>query len=100
MTTIDLDAFKSDIAASRLCNSMWSNLDELVECSDDTLTSFHHLSEEEICDVINAPSSSWKFNLVPTWLLKLCVGELTPVITKMVNLRLYQLSKLARKMLL
>ena len=41
-------------------------------------------------DIINAPSSSWKFDPVPTLLLKLCVNELTPVITKMVNLPVYQ----------
>jgi hypothetical protein len=35
---IDIDTFKADISASKLCNSTWSNVNELAKCYDDTLS--------------------------------------------------------------
>jgi len=44
-----------------------------------------------VSDIIMGPShSSCQLDPIPTWLLKLCGSELTPVITKMINLSLQQ----------
>ena len=35
---INVEAFKSDLKASDLCTTSWSNLDDMVKCYDETLT--------------------------------------------------------------
>lgn len=52
---------------------------------------FHQLSEIEIRDmVIKSSNVSCELDPIPTWLLKLCADELSPIITKMVNFSLEQ----------
>ena len=50
------------------------------------LERFTHASEDEVKTLImKSPSKSCSLDPVPTWLLKLCVGELLPIITAIVN---------------
>ena len=35
--------------------------------------------------ILMAPSKSCEFNLIPSWLLKECVDELSPIVTSIVN---------------
>ena len=52
---------------------------------------FLPISEEEVhCIIVNSSNESCKLDSLPTWLLKLCTNELTPVITEMVNLSLHE----------
>lgn len=51
------------------------------------LDSFSTVIESDDCAVIMSSSSaSCKLDPIPTWPLKLCIDELLPVITEMVNL--------------
>lgn len=55
------------------------------------LETFALLSEKDVHDIItNSSNASCKLDPIPTWLLKLCANELTPVITKMINLSLQE----------
>ena len=57
--------------------------------SDHQLSQFQPATEEEIRKLILASSSaSCKLDPIPTPLLKICVDELLPTITKIVNLSL------------
>jgi hypothetical protein len=38
MRQINMDAFKSDIITSNLCNETWANLNDLVQSYDETLS--------------------------------------------------------------
>ena len=62
-----------------------------VPAPENKLEKFDVLSEEEVSDVIMGSSNtSCQLDPIRTWLLKLCRSELTPVITKMINLFLQQ----------
>ena len=50
------------------------------------LERFTHASEDEVKTLImKSPSKSCSLDPMPTWLLKLCVSELVPIITAIVN---------------
>ena len=56
---------------------------------DIKLDSFKLLSEEEVHNIImKSSNATCNLDPIPTWLLKLCASELTPVIMKMINLSL------------
>jgi hypothetical protein len=56
---------------------------------DVKLETFRPLSEEEVYNIIvKSSNATCSLDLIPTWLLKLCAHELTPVIMKMINLSL------------
>ena len=49
--------------------------------------SFSMISDDDICKIVmNSPSKSCKLDPLPTWLVKACIPELVPIITKIVNL--------------
>ncbi len=51
------------------------------------LESFSLLSEDEVRKIVmQSLNASSQLDPIPTWLVKICCDELTPVITKMVNL--------------
>ena len=51
------------------------------------LESFCLLSEDEVLKIVmQSSNASSQLDPIPTWLVKICCDELTPVITKMVNL--------------
>ena len=55
------------------------------------LESFKSLSFQDVHDVImQLSSASCKLDPIPTWLVKLCLPELLPSITRIVNLYLYK----------
>jgi len=50
------------------------------------LERFTHASEDEVKTLImKSPSKSCSLDPMPTWLLKLCVSELLPIVTTIVN---------------
>ena len=52
-------------------------------------TCFSEVSQETVRKIImQSPSSSCDLDCIPTWLLKSCINELVPSITKIVNLSL------------
>lgn len=52
-----------------------------------TMYSFYMISDDDICrTVTNLPTKSCKLDPLPTWLVKTCLPELVPIITKIVNL--------------
>ena len=52
-----------------------------------SMNSFYMFSTDDICKIVmNSPSKSCKLDPIPTWLVKVCVPELVPAITKIVNL--------------
>ena len=54
---------------------------------DSSFSDFSLISEETVHDIImKSPSSTCSLDPIPTWLLKKCVIELLPIITKIVNL--------------
>ena len=53
---------------------------------DQSMTSFNNLSEDEVTQLIHkVPSKSSELDPLPTHLLKQCLAELTPVITRSIN---------------
>lgn len=45
------------------------------------------VAEDDVCvAIMSSSNTSCQLDLIPTWLLKLCINELAPVITDMVNL--------------
>ena len=65
----------------------------LVECRNPEvkLESFKSLSFQDVHDVImQLSSASCKLDPIPTWLVKLCLPELLPSITRIVNLSLQE----------
>ena len=58
----------------------------MVDPCRTSLERFTHASEAEVKTLImKSPSKSCSLDPMPTWLLKLCVGELLHIITAMVN---------------
>ena len=56
---------------------------------DVKLETLRPLSEEEVYNIIiKSSNATCNLDPIPTWLLKLCARELTPVIMKMINLSL------------
>ena len=56
---------------------------------DVKLETLRPLSEEEVYNIIiKSSNATCSLDPIPTWLLKLCARELTPVIMKMINLSL------------
>ena len=56
---------------------------------DVKLETLRPLSEEEVYNIIiKSSNATCSLDPIPTWLLKLCACELTPVIMKMINLSL------------
>lgn len=54
-----------------------------------TLSEFRPTTEDEVQKIISEAPSKWSvLDPIPTWLLKLCLEELLPIITKIVNLSL------------
>ncbi len=46
-------------------------------------------TEEEIKFIsLKSPTASYELDPIPTWLLKVCIDELLPLITEMVNFSL------------
>ncbi len=46
-------------------------------------------TEEEIKSILlKSPTTSCELNPIPTWLLKVCIDELLPLITEIINLSL------------
>ena len=53
------------------------------------LESFTPVSDQEIHDIImQSSNASCELDPIPTWLVKLCSNELTPILTKIINLSL------------
>ena len=56
---------------------------------DNCLVKFTPASEDEIQKIVkNSPDKSCELDPVPTWLLKLCLHELLPLLTKIINFSL------------
>jgi len=56
-----------------------------------TFAKFHPVTEAAVRKlVLDSPSSSCDQDPIPTWLLKKCINELTPVLTRIVNLSLLE----------
>ena len=65
-----------------------SNMKSLMKCRS-VLSSFHPSNEQDISKLVKqAASKSCDLDSIPTWLLKLCLEELLPCITHIVNLSL------------
>lgn len=68
-------------------NTNPSHLDS--ECCNTSFSEFSLIPEESVRDIImKSPSSSCSLDPIPTWLLKQCIDELLPIITKIINLSL------------
>ena len=68
-----------------MLNSSENNYSQVSASS--LLENFSEVSEDTIRDIIKkSPSSSCSQDAIPTWLLKECLGELLPSITRIVNL--------------
>ena len=53
------------------------------------LESFTPVSDQEVHDIImQSSNASCELDPIPTWLVKLCSNELTPILTKIINLSL------------
>ena len=53
------------------------------------LESFTPVSDQEVHDIImQSSNASCELDTIPTWLVKLCSNELTPILTKIINLSL------------
>ena len=59
---------------------------DILTC-ESSFAEFSLVTEESVRDIImKSPSSSCSLDPIPTWLLKKCVDELVPIITKIINL--------------
>ena len=62
------------------------NTDDINDLNNDCLLEFTPASEKEIEKIIkSAPNKSCELDPLPTWLLKLCLDELLPIVTKIIN---------------
>ena len=62
------------------------NTDDISDFNNDCLLEFTPASEKEIEKIIkSAPNKSCELDPLPTWLLKLCLDELLPIVTKIIN---------------
>jgi hypothetical protein len=53
------------------------------------LEEFTSVTEEEVKRIIeHSPNKSCELDPMPTWLLKLCLQELLPILTSIINLSL------------
>ena len=53
------------------------------------LESFTPVSDQEVHDIImQSSNASCELDPIPSWLVKLCSNELTPILTKIINLSL------------
>ena len=80
------DYFADKIKAIRngMCHDIKTVEEHLILS---VLSSFKPATEDEVSKIIrNIASKSCSLDPLPTWLLKLCLGELLPVITCIVNL--------------
>ena len=61
----------------------------LTESCKSSFTDFKQVSEDTVCKVINESASKCcQLDPIPTWLVKKCLDELLPHITKIINLSL------------
>ena len=83
---------KSDLELNKnpsLCPiSTWNN--DNLSCSDHpNFSQFDPVTEEAVRKtILNSPSTTCQLDPIPTWLVKRCVDELLPVITRIINLSL------------
>jgi len=80
-----LSSFFSDKIQNIRCDLLDQDVD--ISSVNTPLERFTHASEDELQTLImKSPSKSCSLDFpVPTWLLKLCVGELLPIITAIFN---------------
>ena len=85
--TDKIDSIRSSIIASNQSFPAYG-FDELeASFSGDRLEEFVPATTEEVKHIVlRSPNKSCEIDPIPTWLLKECLHELSPIITKIINL--------------
>jgi len=82
-----VEGIRSDIIEQNLLSTSESTEDRIPDTSVvTTLTDFVPVSDQTIKRIIlKSPNKSCELDPIPTWLLKHCIDELLPILTKIVN---------------
>ncbi len=56
---------------------------------DTELNNFNELTEEQVKELVfKAPKIFWELDPMPTWMIRDCINEVLPLLTKIVNMSL------------
>ena len=80
------DFFIDKIASHTQSVSHAVNVEISHHSAENCLVEFNPTSQEEVKRIIQlSPSKSCELDPIPTWLLKDCLNELLPILTKIIN---------------
>jgi len=78
-----INTIRNDLTSKTIHNAV---LPQTAPCAVEPLVKFEPTTMKEVADIITkAPEKSCELDPVPTWLLKECLNDLLPLITKIIN---------------
>ncbi len=86
-----IEKIKSNLQELQQRENIQSNFEEEAAPPNAVFSKFEPATEEEVKKLISdSANKSCSLDPMPTWLVKECMGILLPIITKIVNLSLYE----------